>query len=152
MVPAAVASAVFGRRGGRLADLKGNSFVVYVASSLLLACFILLSTFTGGSPLFIAVFLILGNIGQSFIVIALSNSVSRTLPKKQVGVGMGMLAMVNFISQEITIGIYSKIVDLGSQGIPNWNPLYSYSSGFIFSNICLVIAALQLVILAIYYF
>ncbi|KQX56758.1 hypothetical protein ASD40_05010 [Paenibacillus sp. Root444D2] len=123
-----------------------------MASSLLLACFILLSTFTGGSPLFIAVFLILGNIGQSFIVIALSNSVSRTLPKKQVGVGMGMLAMVNFISQEITIGIYSKIVDLGSQGIPNWNPLYSYSSGFIFSNICLVIAALQLVILAIYYF
>lgn len=152
LVPAAIASAVFGRRGGRLADLKGNSFVVYVASSLLLACFILLSTFTGGSPLLIAVFLILGNVGQSFIVIALSNSVSRTLPKEQVGVGMGMLAMVNFISQGITIGVYSRIVDLGSQGIPNWNPFYGYSSGFIFSNICLVIAAFQLVILAIFYF
>ncbi len=151
MVPAAVASAVFGRKGGRLADLKGNSFVVYVASSLLLACFLLLSTFTGGSPLLIAVFLILGNVGQSFIVIAISNSVSRTLPKEQVGVGMGMLVMVNFISQGIAISVYSKIVDLGSRGVPNWNPFYSYSSGFIFSNICFVIAALQLVILAIYY-
>nr|WP_312876216.1 MFS transporter [Paenibacillus frigoriresistens] len=151
MVPAAVASAVFGRKGGRLADLKGNSYVVYVASSLLLACFLLLSTFTGGSPLLIAVFLILGNVGQSFIVIAISNSVSRTLPKEQVGVGMGMLVMVNFISQGIAISVYSKIVDLGSRGVPNWNPFYSYSSGFIFSNICFVIAVLQLVILAIYY-
>ncbi|GGI46841.1 MFS transporter [Paenibacillus marchantiophytorum] len=151
LVPAAVASAVFGRKGGRLADKKGNSFVVYIASSLLFAGFLLLSTFTGGSALFIAVFLILGNVGQSFIVIAISNSVSRTLPQEQVGVGMGMLAMVNFISQGIAIGIYSKIVDLGSQTIPSWNPLYNYSSGSIFSNICLVLAASQIVIFAIYY-
>ncbi|MEC0230409.1 MFS transporter [Paenibacillus alba] len=151
MVPAAIASAFFGRKGGRLADIKGNSFVVTVASSLLLSCFVLLSTFTGGSPLLIAVFLILGNVGQSFIVIAISNSVSRTLPTDQVGVGMGMLSMVNFISQGIAIGIYSKVVDLGSAGVPHWNPLYSYSSGSIYSNICLVIAVLQLVVFMLYF-
>jgi predicted MFS family arabinose efflux permease len=59
MVPGAVASAMMGLRGGKLADHKGNSFVVYTASGLLLICFIMLSTFAGISPAVIAVLLIL---------------------------------------------------------------------------------------------
>lgn len=152
MVPAAAAAAIFGRKGGKLADAKGNSFVAYLAAGLLVSCFMLLSTFTGGSPLLIAAFLILGNVGQSFLVIAVSNSVSRTLQVEQAGVGMGMLAMVNFIAQGIAIGVYSKAVDLGSLGIASWNPLYRYATGSIFSNISLVLAALQLVIWVVFYF
>lgn len=152
LVPAAIASAVMGRKGGKLADLKGNTFLIYVASGLLIACFMLLSTFTGGSLLFIAVFLILGNVGQSFMQIAMSNLISRTLPKEQVGVGMGMFAMVNFISQAIAVGSYSRIVDMGSSELPSWNPAYGYSSGFIYSNIFFILAALQVVIVIFYYF
>lgn len=151
MVPGAVASAVFGRKGGKLADAKGNSYVMHIASGLLLASFILLSTFTGISPLYIASFLLLGNVGQSFITIAVSNSVSRTLPADQVGVGMGMLAMANFIGQDIAISIYGKVVDLGSAVIPNWNPLFSNVTGLIFSNMYFVLAGSQLVILGLYY-
>lgn len=151
LVPAAVASALFGRRGGKLADARGNSYVAYIASSLLLACFILLATFTGSSPLLIAVFLVLGNVGQSFIVIAVNNSVSRTLPADQVGVGMGMLSMANFIGQGIAIGLYSKAVDLGSASISSWNPLFSQGSGVIFSNIYVVLVGSQLIILGLYY-
>lgn len=150
MIPAAAAAAIFGRKGGKLADSKGNSFVAYLAAALLVSCFLLLSTFTGGSPLLIAGFLILGNVGQSFLVIAVSNSVSRTLQAEQVGVGMGMLAMVNFIAQGIAIGVYSKAVDLGS--LMGWNPLYRYSSGFVFSNISFVLAGLSFVIWVVFYF
>ncbi|MBA2942959.1 MFS transporter [Paenibacillus sp. CGMCC 1.16610] len=149
MIPAAAAAAIFGRKGGKLADAKGNSFVAYLAAGLLVSCFLLLSTFTGSSPLLIAGFLILGNVGQSFLVIAVSNSVSRTLQAEQVGVGMGMLAMINFIAQGIAIGLYSKAVDLGS--FSSWNPLYRYSSGFIFSNISLVLAGLAFVIWVVFY-
>ncbi|KRF07231.1 antiporter [Paenibacillus sp. Soil766] len=151
LIPAAVASALFGRKGGKLADAKGNSYVAYIASSLLLACFLLLATFTGSSPLFIALFLLLGNVGQSFIVIAVNNSVSRTLPADQVGVGMGMLSMANFIGQGIAIGLYSKAVDLGSTSMSSWNPLFGHGSGVIFSNIYVVLAGSQLLILGIYY-
>ncbi|CAH1213573.1 Riboflavin transporter RibZ [Paenibacillus allorhizoplanae] len=151
LVPAAAASALIGRRGGKLADAKGNSYVAYIASSLLLACFLLLATFTGSSPLLIAVFLVLGNVGQSFIVIAVNNSVSRTLPADQVGVGMGMLSMANFIGQGIAIGLYSKAVDLGSASLTSWNPLFSHGSGIIFSNIYVVLVGSQLIILGLYY-
>ena len=91
-----------------------------------------------------ATFLLLGNVGQSFITIAVSNSVSRTLPTDQVGVGMGMLAMTNFIGQGIAISIYDKVVDLGSAVIPKWNPLFSNLTGFIFSNMYFVLGVRSL--------
>ncbi|WP_332633781.1 MFS transporter [Halalkalibacter flavus] len=150
MVPAALASAILGRKGGKLADLKGNSYLYFVASGLLLTCFILLSTFTGISPVFISIFLIFGNVGQTFMMIAMSNSVSMTLPKEQAGVGMGLLSMLNFIAGGMASGVYGKVVDLGSND--HWNPANIYPTGIIYSNIFLVLAALHVGILMFYYF
>jgi DHA2 family metal-tetracycline-proton antiporter-like MFS transporter len=150
MVPAAVASAILGRKGGKLADMKGNSYLFFVASGSLLTCFILLSTFTGISPLFIAIFLIFGNVGQTFMMIAMSNSVSMALPKEQAGVGMGFLSMLNFIAGGMASGIYGKVVDLGSN--IHLNPANIYPNGIIYSNIFLVLAGLHVGILLFYYF
>jgi DHA2 family metal-tetracycline-proton antiporter-like MFS transporter len=150
MVPAAVASAILGRKGGKLADLKGNSHLFFVASGSLLTCFVLLSTFTGSSPFFIAAFLIFGNVGQSFMLISMSNSISKTLPKEQVGVGMGLFSMLNFIAGGMATGVYSWVVDIGSDVL--WNPLNINPNGFIYSNIFFVLAALHVVILLFYYF
>ncbi|MCK1995545.1 MFS transporter [Peribacillus muralis] len=150
MVPAAIASALLGRKGGKLADLKGNSHLFFIASGSLLTCFVLLSTFTGSSPFFIAMFLIFGNVGQSFMLIAMSNSISRTLPKEQIGVGMGLFSMMNFIAGGMATGVYSWVVDVGSEGL--WNPLNIKPNGFVYSNIFFVLAALHVVILLFYYF
>ena len=150
MVPAAVASAILGRKGGKLADLKGNSYLFFVASGSLLTCFVLLSTFIGISPVFIAIFLIFGNVGQTFMMIAMSNSVSMALPKEQAGVGMGLLSMLNFIAGGMASGVYGKVVDLGSDVY--WNPANIYPNGIIYSNIFLVLAGLHVVILLFYYF
>lgn len=150
MVPAAIASAILGRKAGKLADLKGSSYLFFLASGSLLTCFVLLSTFTGISPVFIAGFLVFGNVGQSFMLIAMSNSISRTLPKEQVGVGMGIFSMLNFIAAAMSTGVYSRVVDLGSD--IHWNPAYFYPSGFIYSNIYFVLAALHAGILLFYYF
>ncbi|MFT9846756.1 MFS transporter [Aneurinibacillus sp. REN35] len=150
MVPAAAASAILGRKGGKLADSRGNAFLFFVASGLLSTCFILLSTFSGSHAVFIALFLIFGNVGQSFMMIVMSNSVSMTLPKEQAGVGMGMLSMLNFIAGGMATGVYGRVVDIGST--THWNPVNFYSSGAIYSNIFLVLAALHIAILLFYYF
>ena len=98
-----------------------------MAVGLLLACFALLSTFIGISPVLIAVFLILGHVGQTFVMIALSNSVSLSLHKEQAGVGMGLMQMLNFISAGMASGVYGKMLDIKS-GI-HWNPVHFYTEG-----------------------
>ncbi|QYR24375.1 MFS transporter [Paenibacillus sp. sptzw28] len=148
MVPAAAASAILGRKGGKLADLKGNSYLISVASGSLITCFALLSIFTGISPLWISFILIFGNVGQSFFQIAMSNSISRSLPKDQIGVGMGLFSMISFISQGIAAGVYGSAAAHGSS--VNWNPLHVDPNSYLFSNIYLVLAAMHVGILLFY--
>ncbi|WP_169082016.1 MFS transporter [Paenibacillus sp. PL91] len=148
MVPAAAASAILGRKGGKLADLKGNSYLFSAASGLLITCFALLSIFTGILPLWISFFLIFGNVGQSFLQIAMSNSISRSLPKDQIGVGMGLFSMISFIAQGIAAGVYGIIAEQGSS--VHWNPLNVGTSGHLFSNIYFVLAILHVGILLLY--
>ncbi len=150
MVPAAVATAILGRKAGKLADAKGNPFLFYAASALLLTCFVLLSSFVGISPAYIAIFLIFGNVGQSFMMIALSNTISRTLPKEHIGVGMGLLAMLNFIAGAVFASVYSTTVDQGASS--GWNVANSFPVAFVYSNIYLVLAILHAMILLLYYY
>ncbi|ANE48776.1 antiporter [Paenibacillus swuensis] len=138
LVPAAVFSALLGRKAGKLADTKGSAFLFFVASGLMFIGLMLLSVLSGAHALWIAVFLIFGQLGQISMMVALSNTVSRTLPKDQTGVGMGLLSMLNFIAAAIAAGVYSKIVDQGAE-VP-WNVLNPYGNAAVFSNIYLILA------------
>lgn len=148
MVPAAIASSLLGRRGGKLADRRGNPFLYRIASASLMACFLLLSCFAGVSPYGIAVMLIFGNVGQSFIGVAMSNTISRTLPKEEVGVGMGLFSMLNFIAQGMAIGVYGIAVEWRPAG--SWNPLHAGAESALYSNVYLVLAGLHAALLALY--
>jgi len=148
MVPAALTSAMLGRQAGRLADTKGNAFLFYTATVLILVCFLLLSVFAGMPSGFIAGFLIFGTVGQLFMQISLSNSISRTLPREQAGVGMGLFSMTGFLSAAVSTGIYSQVVDHGAD--THWNPLNLYDNSAIFSNLYLTLAFLLLMILTMY--
>lgn len=148
MVPAALASSVLGRRGGKLADLKGNPFLFWIASASLITCFLLLSSFAGIPPLWISLFLIFGNVGQSFMGVAMSNTISRTLPKEQVGVGMGFFSMLNFIAQGMAVGVYGIAVEQSVSG--SWNPVHGDPGSGLYSNLYLILAALHVGILWFY--
>ncbi|WP_334075191.1 MFS transporter [Paenibacillus sp. A14] len=141
MVPGAVATAVLGSTGGKLADTRGTSFLFRFAILLNLLCFALLSSFAGMSPVGIAAFLILGNIGQMFIQISMTKTISLSLPKEQTGVGMGLLSMMNFLAGAAASGIYSRTVDLGSSSV--WNPFNPFPASAAYSNIYLVLAGVQ---------
>src|SRR5690606_13881651 len=123
-------------------------YLFSVASSSLLTCFILLSVFTGSYLFLIPAILIFGNVGQSFIQIAMSNSISRTLSKEQVGVGMGFFSMINFIAQGIATGVYGMIAEQGA--VSHWNPMHLSHQGSLFSNIYLTLAGLHIVIFLMY--
>ncbi|WP_099157043.1 MFS transporter [Virgibacillus ndiopensis] len=150
MVPAAIISAILGKKGGKLADVKGNPFLFYLSSALMFIAFLLLSSFVGSSPIFIAVFLTIGDAGAAFILITLSNMISQTLPKEQIGVGMGIFSMLNFMAGSVSGAVYSKVVDLGA--VVNWNPANLFSNGIVYSNIYLSLALLLVSVILLYYF
>ncbi|TQK63842.1 DHA2 family metal-tetracycline-proton antiporter-like MFS transporter [Brevibacillus sp. AG162] len=141
LFPAAIASALMGRKGGLLADERGNFFVVSLAAFFMLVCFSLLSTFVGISPIAIAVILILGNVGQTFMQIALSNTLSRTLVKEQTGVGMGLFSMLNFISGAVAMSLIGKALD-NQAATMKINPLVTNPAASVYSNIFLLLAIL----------
>ncbi|WP_280208758.1 MFS transporter [Brevibacillus sp. AY1] len=148
MVPAAVVSALLARSAGKLADQKGNSQLFHLGGVLYLISFLLLSVFVGIAPVFVALLLIFGTVGQLFIQISMSNAISRTLSKEQTGVGMGLFSMVGFLSGAVSTGIYSKAVDYGAATywIP-WNP---YANAAVFSNIYLALIVMTALILVIF--
>lgn len=119
-----------------------------IASGLIISGFVLLSSFTEITPVWIASFLIFGNVGQSLMQIAMSNSMSRTLPPDQAGAGMGLFSMTSFMAHEIGSVVYGLAADLSPAA--SWNPLYTGSVSTIFSNLYLLMAVLHAGILLIY--
>lgn len=148
MVPAAIATTLLSKSGGRMADRKGTSYLFHIAVSLFLLCFLLLSSFTGASPVWIAVFLILGGVGQAFMSIALGKSISLTLPHEQSGVGMGILSMLNFVAGAIFASLYGTMVDL--EAAQAWNPLIHDLSAYVFSNIYFMLMIMIAVVAALF--
>ncbi|WP_042199493.1 MFS transporter [Paenibacillus camerounensis] len=150
MLPAALITAYMGRKGGRLADEKGNSFLLTAAAALLIFGFICLSTVAGMLPVFVAVSLIFTVLGQSFMQIALSNTISRTLSKEQVGIGMGLFSMLNFIAGAVSTAAIGKILDLGTTTI-RFNPIPRNDAAFVYSNIFLALALLVAIMASLYF-
>lgn len=149
MFPGAVLAAILGRKGGKLADQKGNGFVAYTA----LLCFFIgygvLSIIAGASPYSIMIVLIFAYVGQTFIQIALGNTVSRSLPKEQAGVGMGVFMMMNFIAGATATTLISKALEIKNASL-HLNPLLLNYNSLNYSNIYAVLAILIVVVTFIY--
>lgn len=120
------------------------------AAALLIIGFLSLSSVVGMSPVFIAIFLIFGVLGQSFMQIAMSNTVSRTLSKENIGVGMGLFSMVTFIATATSTAVIGKILDLGTSTI-HLNPIPQNSATFVYRNIFLTLPILIVAVAALYY-
>lgn len=150
MFPGAVAAAMMGRRGGKLADDKGNWFLVCLSVPMTLLCFTLLSSFVGVRAWIIAMIIPLGYVGQTFMQIAVSNTISRTLSKDQIGVGMGMYTMINFISGATAISLIGKVLDFHATTI-HFNPIPIEKSAYIYSNVFFALFLVALIFLGLYY-
>lgn len=150
MLPAAVITALLNRQGGKLADQKGPLALFVLASSFVFSCYLLLSTLIGSHVIWIAVLLILGNVGQSFMSVVMSRSISLSLQTDQAGIGMGLLMMQNFIAGSIAIGLYSRFIDVPTSDF--WNPLNFSKAGAAYSNLFLGLAIISLIVFLVYTF
>ncbi|MBW8349402.1 MFS transporter [Bacillus sp. IITD106] len=148
MIPASLTAAFLGKQGGKLADRNGNTLLFKLASLLLLSAFLLLSILIGRSLIFVAIALIVGQVGQSFIVVAMSGTVANTLAKEQAGVGMGLMAMLNFMASSVSGALISFVVDLDAQSA--WNPFYLLGEGKIYSNLYLILSISYIGLILIY--
>ncbi len=139
------------RKGGRLADTRGNFALVFIASVFIFLAFSLLSTFIGVSAFIIALILIFGNVGQTFMQISMSNTISQTLSKEETGVGMGLLSMINFISGAMAMSVVGKLLDNGSTPL-KLNPFIANQAANMYSNIFDVMSLLILLVVVLYRF
>ncbi len=149
LFPAAIVAAMLGREGGKLADNRGNSFLVSIAAFMMILCYALLSSFVGSSPYLIAVILIAGNVGQTFMQIAMSNTISRTLAKEEVGIGMGLFSMLNFISGAISMSVIGKVLDIKKTDL-HLNPFMTNEAAYVVSNIFIVMVVATITLFLIY--
>ncbi|PKG23842.1 MFS transporter [Niallia nealsonii] len=149
MFPSALLAAALGKKAGKIADIKGNNFLTYTALLSFFLGYSLLSFMAGLSPLIIMVVLIFACIGQTFIQIALANTVSRTLPAEQAGVGMGVFMMINFIAGATDTTLISKVLEIKHTTL-HLNPFLQDQDSLNFSNIYAVLALFIIVVSLIY--
>jgi len=143
MFPGAMAGAVTGTMGGRFVDARGSSPVVYTAITLLMTGFLLLSTFAGLRPWVISLNLILCYMGFSLFQSSIAYTVSSTLPRDQLGVGMGVYNLFFFISGAFSAALIGKLLDITGDHVP-LNPLTATASAGPYSNLSLLLGAILL--------
>ncbi|WP_243355129.1 MFS transporter [Bacillus litorisediminis] len=148
LFPGAIAAALLGRKGGKLADQNGNVFLFKAASIPLLIAFSGLSLLAGMSPAWIWIFLILANIGQTFMQVVMQNTVSRTLSDEQVGIGMGFFTMMNFIAGSAATTLMGKVLDLTSS--VHFNPLQVFDHATVYSNAFFVLFLILVLVVVLY--
>src|SRR5690606_31658481 len=128
----ALVSALLGRVGGKFADRKGNSYLFYLASIPLTIGFGVLSVMAGIPPAWIWIFLTLASIGQTWMQVAMSNTISQTLSEEQAGIGMGLYTMMFFIASAASTTLIGKVLDFGS--MIQFNPFQRYELATSYSN------------------
>ena len=82
--------------GGRFVDRKGAVPVIYTGMTALMIGHFLLSVFAGLPPWVVALNLILCYIGFTLLQASFAHMVSTTLPRDQMGIGMGMYNLFFF--------------------------------------------------------
>ncbi|HJT23752.1 MAG TPA: MFS transporter, partial [bacterium] len=143
LFPGAMSSVFFGSYGGRLADRRGNPFVVVLGLSLLASGMGLMAFGLPVSFYMVGACLVLIYIGFSFFQTALVNSVSQTLTPEETGIGMGVFNLAGTVSGALGTAVVGKILAARWLGSSPW-PAFIPERGAIYSNLlfifCLIVA------------
>jgi DHA2 family metal-tetracycline-proton antiporter-like MFS transporter len=141
LFPGAISSVIFGPIAGRLADRRGNSFVVAIGLALLVASLLVISFLLSFSAIIISAALLLNYVGFSLFQTAMANSVSLTLPAEETGVGMGLFNLAGTMAGAIGTTVVGRLL-AGSWLNARILALPTVSSGFAYSNLILALAVI----------
>jgi len=120
LFPGAISGVVMGPISGRLADSKGNRFVLLIGIGLLAVSLAGAAAVLTFSPWYLSGVLLFTYIGFTFIQTGLINAVSQTLPMEETGVGMGLFNLVGILAGALGTAAVAKVLEaqlLGYAGI-----------------------------------
>jgi DHA2 family metal-tetracycline-proton antiporter-like MFS transporter len=149
--PAAMAAAMAGKLAGGLSDKWGSKQVVYVAFTLMIVGFFLLSIFMGHSAWVIGTVVMISYIAFPFLQTGTASLISMALPKNEIGVGMGIYNLFNFMAGAFGGAIIGKMLDYESVFL--LNPIsMAEGNAMIYSNVFMGLVLLTLVNGCYFYF
>lgn len=111
--PGAMLSAVAARYIGRMIDRFGNAPLMRVGHLLLLLSTVLLATTSSLSPYMVLVSYLFMSVGFSTTTSALTNEISRRLPKDDIGTGMGMAQLIQFFGGAFGVSVCGLLLATG---------------------------------------
>ncbi|AZN43761.1 MFS transporter [Paenibacillus albus] len=98
LFPGAILAMVVSTRVGRIIDRYGNRGLIRIAPFMLLGSIILMALTATYSYFEVAIVYILISVSFTAISSAVSNELSRMLPKERIGSGMGLFQLLQFFS------------------------------------------------------
>ncbi|HEY9594524.1 MAG TPA: MFS transporter, partial [Spirochaetia bacterium] len=143
LFPGAISSVAVGPIAGRMADRRGNSFVVAIGLGLLIASLVAVSLLLSVSALVIAAALVLNYVGFALFQVAIANSVSLTLTPDETGVGMGLFNLSGTIAGAVGTAVVGKLLAGQWLNAPLF-PIATVSSGYAYANLSLGLAVIVL--------
>lgn len=144
LFPGAILSGFMGQVGGRLIETKGSPFVVTLALSLVTAGTFLISSFVGQTAYWLIPCLIVAYLGFPLIQSSTADLLTNQLSSKDVGVGMGLFNLFNFMAGAFASAIFGRLLDLQENSI-QFNPLAAASPvNALYSNLYLGLSILAI--------
>lgn len=111
LFPGAISGVFFGPVSGRLADARGNRFVVWIGVTLVVVSLVTAAFLLKQNPWVLSGALLFTYVGFSFLQTGLINAVSQTLPVEETGVGMGLFNLVAILAGALGTAAVAKILE-----------------------------------------
>lgn len=126
LLPGSLMATLLGGWLGKLSDRFGNQVMIRWATLAMAIGFFLISTFVGLSPLLIAGMFILVYLGYSGIQSGVTSFVSKVLSPQEIGIGMGLYSLSNFLGGAFGSALASRFIELDTG---RWN-LFTHNSSY----------------------
>jgi DHA2 family metal-tetracycline-proton antiporter-like MFS transporter len=108
--PGAMLSALLSNGVGRMIDRYGNHLILRGGSIIMLLGAVLFGWFSTISPYAILIVYIPLSIGVTMLTTSVSNEMSRILPKEQIGAGIGLSQLIQFVGGAFGVALSGKSI------------------------------------------
>ncbi|MBW7452905.1 MFS transporter [Paenibacillus sepulcri] len=111
MFPGAICAALCGKIAGDIVVKRGARYVTFTGLGLISLGFALIWISIDQWVWWIAAALVVMNTGYAFAQTSITESVSSTLHRDQIGIGMGIFSLGMFIAQALGTAVAAKLLD-----------------------------------------
>lgn len=115
--PGSLLAIIVSRKVGRVIDRYGNAGILLYAPLLVLSATVLFALFAGHSWIAVMLVYMLMSLSFTSLQSGVSNEISRILPSGQIGSGMGLFQLLQFVSGAFSIAMSASALEW-QHGLP----------------------------------